>query len=99
MKAHLENLNWRYATKRFDENKKISAEDLSALKEAVRLSASSYGLQPYHVLVIEDEKVKEQLREAAFNQPQLTESSQVFVLIFLVYPEKLRFLFLLLILK
>ena len=79
MKTHLENLNWRYATKRFDENKKISAEDLSALKEAVRLSASSYGLQPYHVLVIEDEKVKEQLREAAFNQPQLTESSQVFV--------------------
>ncbi|MAN27907.1 MULTISPECIES: NAD(P)H-dependent oxidoreductase [Mesonia] len=79
MKTHLENLNWRYATKRFDENKKISAEDLSALKEAVRLSASSYGLQPYQVLVIEDEKTKEKLRAAAFNQPQLTEASQVFV--------------------
>ena len=79
MKTHLENLNWRYATKRFDENKKISAEDLSALKEAVRLSASSYGLQPYQVIVVEDEKTKEKLRAAAFNQPQLTESSQVFV--------------------
>ncbi len=79
MKTHLENLNWRYATKRFDENKKISAEDLSALKEAVRLSASSYGLQPYQVLVIEDEETKEKLRAAANNQPQLTEASQVFV--------------------
>lgn len=79
MKKHLENLNWRYATKRFDENKKISAEDLSALKEAVRLSASSYGLQPYEIIVVEDEKTKEQLRAAAFNQPQLTESSHVFV--------------------
>jgi len=79
MKTHLKNLNWRYATKRFDENKKISAEDLSELKKAIRLSASSYGLQPYQVIVIEDEKTKEKLRAAAFNQPQLTESSHVFV--------------------
>lgn len=85
MKAHLENLNWRYATKHFDESKKISAEDLSDLKEAVRLTASSYGLQPYQVFIIEDPKVKEQLRAAAFNQPQLTEASQIFV--FAAYTE------------
>jgi nitroreductase len=85
MKTHLESLKWRYATKHFDENKKISSEDLSDLKEAVRLTASSYGLQPYQVFIVEDEKVKEQLRAAAFNQPQLTEASQIFV--FAAYTE------------
>ena len=43
--------NWRYATKKFDATKKISAEDLSTLKEAIRLSASSFGLQPYKVII------------------------------------------------
>lgn len=78
MEKHLENLNWRYATKRFG-NKKIASKDLNNLKEAIRLSASSYGLQPYEVLVIEDAKIKEKLRAAAYNQPQLTEASQIFV--------------------
>jgi len=79
MKKHLENLNWRYATKHFDDKKKISTEDLANLKESVRLSASSYGLQPYQIIVVEDENVKEKLKDAAYNQPQLTEASQVFV--------------------
>ena len=85
MKTHIESLNWRYATKHFNESKKISSEDLSDLKEAVRLTASSYGLQPYEVFIIEDQKVKEKLRAAAFNQPQLTEASQIFV--FAAYTE------------
>ncbi|MBW2960890.1 NAD(P)H-dependent oxidoreductase [Mesonia aestuariivivens] len=80
MKTLLENLNWRYATKRFDENKKINKKDLSDLKEAIRLSASSYGLQPYKFIVVEDQTVKEKLRAAAYNQPQLTEASQVIIL-------------------
>ncbi|NJB84412.1 nitroreductase [Lewinella marina] len=75
----IDSLKWRYATKRFDATRQVGTEDLQTLKEATNLAASSFGLQPYRVLVIEDPKVKEQLREASYNQPQLTESSHVFV--------------------
>lgn len=78
MHTHLEKLNWRYATKRF-QDKKLPKETLQHLKEAVRLSASSYGLQPYKVLIIEDEAIREKLKIAAFNQPQITEASQLIV--------------------
>ncbi|PKP23511.1 MAG: NAD(P)H-dependent oxidoreductase, partial [Bacteroidetes bacterium HGW-Bacteroidetes-22] len=46
----LKSLNWRYATKKFDTTRKVSSTDLEILKEAVRLSASSFGLQPYKVI-------------------------------------------------
>ena len=59
----LKDLEWRYATKLFDPSKKVSAEDLEVLKESVRLSASSYGLQPFKVLVVEDPEVRKKLRE------------------------------------
>ena len=45
MSTFIENQNWRYATKKFDANKKISVQDLNLLKEAIRLSTSSFGLQ------------------------------------------------------
>ncbi len=75
----VKNLQWRYATKKFDVAKKVSNEDIEKIKEAVRLSASSYGLQAYKVLVIENPEVREKLRAAAWNQPQITESSHLFV--------------------
>lgn len=78
--AIVDALQWRYATKRFDVSRQVDAEDIETLKQAVNLSASSFGLQPYRLLVIEDAALKAQLREAAFNQPQLTEASHVFVL-------------------
>ena len=49
MSTFLENQNWRYATKKFDATKKITDADIAFLKEAIRLSTSSYGLQPYRV--------------------------------------------------
>ena len=77
---HLINsLNWRYATKQFDPTKKISNNDLELLKEAVRLSASSYGLQAYKVLVVKDAELRERLKAVAWNQPQITDSSYLFV--------------------
>ena len=76
---YIENLNWRYATKKFDKERELSEEDLEKLLESVRLSASSYGLQPYEIFVIKDPETKQKLREAAWNQPQLTDSSHVFV--------------------
>jgi len=79
MSTLLENLNWRYATKKFDATKKVSAEDLNTLKEAVRLSASSYGLQPYKVIIVENPEIREQLKAAGYGQTQITDASQLFI--------------------
>ena len=75
----LEDLKWRYATKKFDASKVIQEDDLEKLKEAVQLSVSSYGLQLYKVLIIQNKELKSQLREAAWNQAQLTDASHIFV--------------------
>ncbi|WP_116105984.1 NAD(P)H-dependent oxidoreductase [Lewinella sp. IMCC34191] len=75
----LESLQWRYATKRFDTDRQVSDEDVRKLQEAVNLAATSFGLQPFRVMVVQDPELKEQLRTASYNQPQLTESSHVFV--------------------
>jgi nitroreductase len=75
----IESLNWRYATKKFDNTKKVSNEDLEKLKEAVRLSASSFGLQLYKVLIIEDLELKKKLLPATFGQTQVVDSSHLFV--------------------
>jgi len=75
----LEQLNKRYATKKFDASRKISSEDLNTLLEAIRLSASSYGLQAYKVLVVENPDIRKQLRAAAYDQPQITDASQLLV--------------------
>ena len=75
----IESLNWRYATKKFDPNKKIKPEDLETIKEAVRLSASSYGLQLYKVLVIDDPEIREKLKPASWGQTQITDASHLFV--------------------
>lgn len=75
----INNLKWRYATKTFDPGKKVSESDLSKIKKAVQLSASSYGLQLYKVLVIEDLELRKQLRTASWDQSQITEASHLFV--------------------
>lgn len=79
MSKLLDNLNWRYATKKYDATKKISAENLNTIKEAVRLSASSYGLQLYKVIIVENPEIREQLKAAAYGQTQITDASQIFV--------------------
>lgn len=75
----LKSLDWRYATKKFDATKKVSTSDLEKIKKSVRLSASSYGLQAYKVLVIEDADIRQKLRAVAWDQPQITDGSQLFV--------------------
>lgn len=73
-------LNWRYATKQFDATKKLTAEQLNILEEALHLSASSYGLQPWKFIVVSNPDVRLKLRAAAFNQPQITDASHLIVL-------------------
>jgi nitroreductase/dihydropteridine reductase len=74
----IDKLHWRYATKRMN-GQKVPKEKLEAILEAIRLSASSLGLQPYTVLIIEDEAVRQQLKAVAYNQPQIMESSHLLV--------------------
>lgn len=74
----IENLNWRYAVKRMT-GAKVPEQQIDKILEATRLSASSVGLQPYKIIVVEDEALRKQLLPAAFNQPQITEASHLLV--------------------
>ena len=79
MSTFLTNQNWRYATKKFDATKKITAEDLSTLKEAIRLSSSSYGLQPYKVIIVENPELRANIQPAAWGQSQIVEASHLII--------------------
>ena len=73
-------LQWRYATKRFDANKKIADKDWATLESALVNSPSSYGLQPYRFLVVKNADVRAKLREASWGQSQVTDASHYVVL-------------------
>jgi len=75
----IKQLNWRYATKQFDSSKKLTKDQLNLILEATNLSASSYGLQPYQIIVVENQEIREKLKEAAWGQTQLTDASQVII--------------------
>lgn len=74
-----EALNWRYATKLFSKDKKISQADWHLVEESLRLSPSSYGLQPWKFIVVSDEKIRQSLREVSWNQSQVTDASHYVV--------------------
>lgn len=80
MSEILEALNWRYATKKFDSAKKLEPEKLNTIIESIRLTASSYGLQPYQVIVVSNNELKARLRLASFNQGQVEDCSHFIVL-------------------
>ncbi|WP_273024195.1 NAD(P)H-dependent oxidoreductase [Rheinheimera sp.] len=72
-------LNWRYAAKKLEADKVVPADKLEHILEAIRLSASSSGLQPYQVLVVTDPALKAQIRPVAWNQSQITDCSHLLV--------------------
>ncbi len=74
-----ENAKWRYATKKFDATKKISDSDLEFLKEAIQLSSSSYGLQPYKVIIVENPELRAQLQPVSWGQAQIVDASHLLV--------------------
>lgn len=76
----LKALSWRYATHKFDMTKKLSSEELSGLLEAARLAPSSFGLQPWKFVVVQNPELRKRLSAAAFNQPQVLEASDIIVL-------------------
>ncbi|AMM52396.1 nitroreductase [Rufibacter sp. DG15C] len=74
----IEDLNWRYATKRMT-GEAIPEEKLNNILEAIRLSASSMGFQPYSVLVVQDPAVRKKIQAVAYNQPQIVEASHLLI--------------------
>jgi len=76
----LTQLRWRYATKRFDPTRTIPAEAWSALEHALVLAPSSFGLQPWKFLVVDDKNLRQQLRTASWGQSQVTDASHYVVI-------------------
>jgi nitroreductase len=74
-----DHLNWRYATKKFDTTKKISKQDLAELLEVLRLSPSSYGLQPWKFIVVHNPELRKKLRSHAWDQAQITDADTLIV--------------------
>lgn len=74
----IESLQWRYASKAMN-GAQIDEATLDYILESIRLSASSYGLQPFTVQVISNAELKNKLTPAAYNQPQIVQSSQLLV--------------------
>jgi nitroreductase len=75
----LDRLNWRYATKQFDPNRKISAHDWASLEDALLLTPSSGGLQPWKFIVVTDPAMRAKLLPASYGQPQITDASHLVV--------------------
>lgn len=72
-------LNWRYATKKMDARKPVPQEKVDRILEAIRLSASSSGLQPYEVYVVTNKDVRQQIVPHAWNQQQIVDGSHLLV--------------------
>jgi nitroreductase/dihydropteridine reductase len=75
----LSNLNWRYATKSYDNTKTLPKDVLDNILEAVQMAPTSSGLQPFEVFVVSDTATRQKLRAAGFDQPQFTDSSVLLV--------------------
>jgi nitroreductase len=72
-------LNWRYATKQFDPQRKISPQDWATLEEALVLTPSSFGLQPWKFIVVTDQPTREKLISASYGQRQVADASHLVV--------------------
>lgn len=73
-------LNWRYATKTFDKEKKLDASQIDTLLESLRLAPSSLGLQGRGFVVVENPSLRQQLLPYAYGQPQVVDASHLIVL-------------------
>jgi nitroreductase len=76
----LQQLEWRYATKKFDANKHIPAETWAALEQALVLSPSSFGLQPWRFVVVKTPETRKTLQQHSWNQSQVVDASHLVVI-------------------
>lgn len=75
----IDKLNWRYATKKNDASKKVAAEKIERILEAIRLAPTSSGLQPFEILLVSNAEKRAQIQAVAWNQAQVTEASHLLV--------------------
>lgn len=75
----IDKLQWRYATKKMDASKHVPQDKIDLILEAIRLTASSSGLQPYEVIVITNKDIRQKIRAAANDQSQVTDCSHLLV--------------------
>ena len=75
----IKQLNWRYATQKFDPTRPIAPDTWAALEQSLVLTASSFGLQPWRFVVVTDAKIKDQLVAASYGQKQVRDASHVVV--------------------
>jgi nitroreductase len=75
----INHLNWRYATKKFDPAKKLDDDKLNRILEAIRLTPTSSGLQPFEVFVVKNDGLRAKIREVAWGQSQVTDASHLLV--------------------
>jgi len=75
----IDSLKWRYATKKFDPSKKVSDKDIGLLKEAIKLTPTSYGFQLYKVIIVTDQEIKDKLYKESYYQSQIRDCSHLFV--------------------
>ncbi len=77
--ALLNDLKWRYATKKYDSSKKVAQEDVDKIIEAARLAPSSSGLQPFRLIVITDQELKKKIVPIAMEQHIVADCSHLLV--------------------
>ncbi len=75
----IENLQWRHAVKAYDPSKKVTEENLNTILEAARLAPTSSGLQPFRIVVVENQELKEKMMAGALNPEVMRDSSHVLV--------------------
>ena len=75
----LKAMNWRYATKKMDPTKKVPEDKVQRILEAIRMTATSSGLQPYEIFVVTNTEVRAKIQAVANNQAQITEGSHLLV--------------------
>lgn len=78
--GNIKSLQWRYATKKFDNSKQLSSEQIAILKESFNLTPTSYGLQPLKLVVIQHKELQEQLLEHSAHQQQVVTASHLLVI-------------------
>lgn len=72
-------LDWRFATKAFDTNKKVIETDLVTIKKAIQKAPSSFGIQPYHIIDVRDTALRTELQKVSWNQTQVTDASHLLI--------------------
>jgi len=77
--SFLSQLNWRFATKKFDPSKKVTSGDLADIMEAIRKAPSPFGLQPYHIYYVSQSEKREAMKAVSYGQTQVTDASGIFV--------------------